>query len=236
MTSPLDRLWAQDSDDARRRFYALLAETALLVPIDAAEKPLSFALEPFAVTLAFDDDARLAAFFDAPTGYVAMGGAALAAALAEAGLGLLLNPEGEAGALLPPEALRFVAEQAPAVATAEDIEQARLARPDGASPALVAALSARAADMAGLVRGAWLARLEGGSLLLLVDLAEAARRGAEGVAATLARAAAPYCEQGDPIAVAAPPSGHAAFEQARACGVDLMPKPAAPADRPPILR
>ncbi|WP_333833318.1 SseB family protein [Rubrimonas sp.] len=259
--TPLDRAWAEAEaegapESARARFFALLLETRLLVPVtptpdDAPLAPLTFELEEGAVALAFDDDARMAAFFDAPVEYVALPGAGLMAALAEAGLGLGLNlGEAPSAALFRAPDVAFVAAEAGGALAASTLSGAlRVGPPLGASEAMLAALAERVAALPGLVAEAWLVRLapgvgagEGaGALTLLLTLPPSARRAGEGIAALLGRAAQPFAPDGESVAVGLLDPDHGLSAPARAQGVGLHPAPlptppsalpSAPAPRP----
>ncbi|MFN3613001.1 MAG: SseB family protein [Rubrimonas sp.] len=258
--TPLDRAHAAAEapgapDDARARFYALLLETPLCVPVepqagDAGPKPLVFALEDGPVALGFDDDARMAAFFEAPTEYVTLPGRALATLLAQAGLGLGLNlGEAPSAALLDADLVRWIAaEMGGGLDAAELTGPLTLASPEGATPGLLAALAERLAAFPGMVAGAWLARLgpEGapGRLTALILPADAAVRGAQALAAELGRAAAPHAPVGEDVAVGLLNRDHPLIEPARRRGIDLLAAPTdiprperAPATpRPPVLR
>jgi hypothetical protein len=258
--TPLDRAHAAAeapgaAPDARTRFYALLLESTLLLPVDptppdAPLQPMVFPLDDGPVALAFDDDARMAGFFGGPTEYVALPGRALAAALAEAGLGLGLNlGEAPSATLLDAAAVRWLAAEAGGGVDTADLSGAlTLGPPSGATPGLLAALAERVAAFPGLIAEARLARLGPGGapgrLTLLILPAPAARRAAEGLAAALGRAAAPHAPSGEEVAVGVLAEGHPLLGPARRLGADLAPPPApAPAaeappapPRPPVLR
>lgn len=242
--TPLDRahLAAEApgaAPDARARFYALLMESALFCPVaDAAEgaalKPLTFALEAGPVALAFDDDARMAAFFEAPTEYVTLPGRALAAALAEAGLGLGLNlGDAPSATLLDAATVAWLAaEMGGGVEAAALAGALTVGPPLGAEPGLCAALTGRLAGFPGMVAEAWLVRLgaDGAAarLTLLFLPASAFARGAGALAGELGRAAQPYAPPGEEVATGALTEGHPLLRPARAQGLKLWPAPDAP--------
>lgn len=259
--TPLDHaIAAAEAPDApeaaRARMLALLMETSLCAPVageNAAEASvedgpalLTFPLSEGPVALGFDGDARLAAFFGAPTAYVALPGRALAAMLADAGLGLAVNlpPEGEGGAVLPAGALAWAAETFAAPAEGADLSGAvEIGPPVGAPGALAAALSARVAEMGALVAGAWLARLGPpgvrGDLAVLILPAPAARRAGAALAAGLAPLAEALAPEDETVAVGALEEGHPLLGPVRAHGLDLRPQasPARPREAaPPRLR
>lgn len=260
--TPLDRAFAAAeapgaAPDARVRFYGLLLETTLFLPVaptadDSPIAPLTFALDDGPVALAFDDDARMAAFFEGPTDYVALPGRALIAALRDApaplGLGLNLG-DAPSATLLDAETVRWLAAEMGGDAARADLAgPLRAAPPAGATPGLMAALAERLREFPGLVQEARLVRLgppEGpGRLTLLVLPAPAAARAADGLAAALGRAAAPHAPTGETVEIGLLSPGHALLAAAQRQGADLLsPPPAAAAapvpptpPRPPILR
>ncbi|TVQ56547.1 MAG: SseB family protein [Rhodobacteraceae bacterium] len=228
-------------ESARLRFYALLLETTLCVPVepgpeDAALRPRVFPLEAGPVALAFDDDGRMAGFFGGPTDYVSLTGRALAAAAAGAGVGLGLNLDAPSATLLPAEAVAWLAAEMGGGAEAADLSgPVTVAAPTGIDGALLAALAERLAGLPGMVAEAWLVRLErpeASELALLLLPAPAARRAGEGLAALLGRVAA--AAGAASVAVGLLDDGHALLGPARAKGVGLHPGPApeAPAAKP----
>jgi hypothetical protein len=258
--TPLDRAFAAAeapgaAPTARARFYALLAETDLCIPLDGAAeqgplRPLVFPLdEPGPVALAFDDDGRMAAFFEAPTEYVRLSGRALLAALAQARLGLGLNlGDAPSATLLDAATVAFLAaEQGGAVEAAEVDGPITVGTPRGAERGLVAALAARLAEMPGLVTEAWLVTLERDGRTGLAAMAlpgPLAARAAEGVAAALGRAAAAHAPEGTPVEIALLTPTHPLLAASRTHGLALHakpepgPEPSAPTrpDAPPRLR
>jgi hypothetical protein len=249
--TPLDRAHVAAeapgaTPDARTRFYALLLESTLFVPVeptapDAPLKPLVFDLEDGAVALAFDDDARMAEFFGAATDYVSLPGSAVVAALSDAAMGLGLNlGETPSATLLDADAVRWLAqEMGGGVATADLSGALTLAPPAGAEPGLLAALAERLAQFPGLIEEARLARLgpEGapGRLTLLLLPRPAAARAAKGLADALGRAAAPHAPRGEDVAIGVLAPAHPLLDPARRLGVDLLSRPdAQPAPRAAI--
>jgi len=260
--TPLDRAARAAADpgapaDAQARVYALLLETALCVPVcpagpDDAIRPQVFALSEGDAALAFDDDARMAAFFEGPTEYVALPGRALAALLADAGLGLGLNlGDAPSAMLLEAATMRWLAAQMGGALRADAAAAATVAPPRRADPALAAALAGRLAAFPGMVAEAWLVRLEGGdepgltaALRLSPTAARAPEALAEALAAELGRAAAPFAPSGETVAIAALETTSPLLAAARRLGAPLHAPPDAPArpaaapapPRPPKLR
>jgi hypothetical protein len=238
---------------ARARFYALLVETPLCAPVepgpeDAALRPLVFDLSAGRVALAFDDDARMAAFFGAPVEYVSLPGRALVAALAGAGLGLGLNlGDAPSATLLDADAVAWIAREMGGGVEADAVAGPVAVRPPAGAPAaLLETLAGRVAALAGLVAEAWLVRLaraaEPAALTLAILPAPAAARAAEGLAAELGRLAQPFAPEGEAVATAVLREDHALLPACRTHGIGLHPgprpepDPPRPRDAPPRLR
>jgi hypothetical protein len=162
---------APDDEGARLRFYERLAasELCLLLAREAEGdriEPAVFAPEGGTCVLAFDSEARLAAFAEGAAPYAALSGRALAGMLAGQGMGLGLNlGVAPSAILLPAGAMEWLAEmlaEAPAEVAARPVE---LRVPKGLPEAVLRALDARLAGMAGMARAAWLvsARYEDGA-------------------------------------------------------------------------
>ena len=197
----LDRLHAAmaaaPGDEApRRAFYSALAASLLHVPLagepapGAAPAPRLFDLDEGPVALAFDGEARLAAFIDGPSAYAALPGRELARLLAARGAGLLINAEAPSAVLLPAAAVAWLAEALAGIAPpAEVAVPAVLSPPPPLAPALVGALEARLARAGGLARRALLAGAGQGEarrpLLVFIDAVPGAERA---LAATVAEA------------------------------------------------
>jgi hypothetical protein len=257
--TPLDaafRAMEADPDDeaARMRFHERLMDAELLVlleeePRDDSIRPLVFDLEEGRFALAFDRDARLAAFLDAPAPYAALAGRRLAAALSGRGVGIGLNlGVAPSQTLIPAEAVDWLAVMAEAAAPSPaDARASGVRPPRGAPEALVAALDAKVAAMAGRVEAAWLATLvfEDGGARLALAVAGAAPSAEAGIAEAIGEAAR-FSGGGVEIDVAFLSPGspaRAAFER-NGLRFD-PPEPEVPApsrrpgsdpDRPPILR
>ena len=183
--TPLDRAHAAmeaapDDDAARLRFYDRLAEAELFLLLDHPPdgdriEPTIFDAGAARYALAFDLEDRLADFADAGAAYAALSGRRLAAMLADAGLGLALNPDVAPSAmLLGADAMAWLAAtlaEGPARATGRARE---LTAPGGLPDALLSALDAKLATMTGRAAGAYLAGVTWdtgarGHLLAFVD-------------------------------------------------------------------
>lgn len=257
--TPLDaahRAMEAEPDDPqpRLRFYerVLDAELHVLLETEAEEdrlRPRVFDLEAGRYVLAFDRDARLAAFLDAPAPYAALAGRRLAALLAGQGIGIALNP-GVAPSeyLLPAEAVDWLAGTAEARGEVAAARARGIGPPRGADAGLIAALDSKLAAMAGRIEAAWLAelRLEDRTRRLALAVAGAPEAAERAVAVAIAEAVRfSGTEDGlDVTFVGAEGPARAAFERV---GLRFeLPKPPAPPEhpqppgtdpeRPPILR
>jgi len=100
---------AADGEAGRHAFHARLAAEGLFLLLDREPRgetlePRVFALEEGEFVLAFDREARLAAFVGVPAPYAALPGRMLVALLAGRGLGLGLNLDVAPSAILLPAA------------------------------------------------------------------------------------------------------------------------------------
>lgn len=159
-----------EADAARLGFYAALADAELLLLIEddapgESIRPRLFNLEEGAFVLAFDSEARLAAFAGGPAPYAGLPGRVLAGHLAGQGVGIGLNLSvAPSEFLMPPAAVDWLAE------TLADRPAEAAARPAGFHPpgalpeALLSGLAGRLARMPGLAARALLAGVtyEGG--------------------------------------------------------------------------
>ncbi|PQO22824.1 hypothetical protein C2I36_10905 [Rhodobacteraceae bacterium WD3A24] len=248
MTTPLDSARAAmdaapDDDAARLAFYARIADGELLLLLEEEARddrlsPRVFPLDSGPVVLLFDSEERLAAFAGAAVPYAALPGRVLARMLAGQGLGAGLNlGVAPSSALLPPEAMDWLAgmvAEAPREITARP---RALHPPEGLPEALLVELDGRLARAAGLAEAAWLARVEyeDGTEGHLLAFAGAY----EGTGRTLAQAvgeAARFCGLDDGTLDVAFPSAHdPLLERIARVGLrfDLPAPPAAPAPEPP---
>jgi hypothetical protein len=181
---------APGDESARLRFYERLAasELCLLLTREAEGDridPVVIAPEGGDCVLAFDNEARLAEFAEGPAPYAALSGRMLAGMLAGQGLGLGLNlGVAPSAILLPAAAMDWLTEmlaEAPEEVAARPVE---FRVPGGLPEAVLRALDARLAGMAGMARAAWLvaARYEDGAQGHLLGFVGAAP-GAEGALA-----------------------------------------------------
>ncbi len=167
MTEPthLDRAHVamdEGGEAERLRYYQTLAaaELFLLLEAEAEEDdvvPQAFEVDGQTFVLAFDTEDRLAGFAGAEAHYVALSGRAVAEMLAEAGLGLGLNLEaGPQAALLPNEAMVWLAETLAEGPEEVEAQPGSFHPPNGLPEELVTALDARLAAAGGLAELAYL--------------------------------------------------------------------------------
>jgi len=103
-----------DTDAARLRFFAALADTELFVLLERAVDgdqiaPRVFPVQGQTIIMAFDTEARLADFADSVAPYAALPGRVLAGMLAGQGLGLGVNlGVAPSSTLLDPQALDWL--------------------------------------------------------------------------------------------------------------------------------
>lgn len=261
--TPLDQAHAAmtapaGEDAARLRFYACVADTPLLLLLDAEPEgsdlsPRVFDLEDGPVVLAFDRDERLAAFAGGvAVPYAELPGRVIAAQLAGQGIGLGLNlGVAPSSMLLPAAAVDWLAET---LAEAPELAEARpesFHAPAGLPPSLLAALDAKLARAGGLAVAALLAgvRYEGGRqghMLVFLDAAsgaEAALARAVGEALTFSGIDAgeldvTFLASGDPVLARLAPVA-LRFDLPEPAKPPRPPEPQAPGTdpaRPPRLR
>lgn len=245
--TPLDRAAAEE--DAAR-FWEVFAASELFLAVDpatlgaAAPQPLSFAVEGAETLLAFDTEARLAAFLGEGAAHLALSGRALAAMMAGTGAQLGLNlGDAPSAQLLPAAALDWAAAALRQPIEAETRTGLSLGPPDGATPDLLARIDARLAALGPVVAEAWLCGAAEEGLVLLLSMAEPA---AEAAAVAALAETARFAGGARPaFALAAARQGEAALETARRVGLGFEPpKPAVAAlaapgadpARPPKLR
>jgi hypothetical protein len=233
---------APEDEAARLRFYERLATSELCLLLNAEAEgdridPVVIAPEGRDCVLVFDSEARLAAFAGGPAPYAALSGRVLAAMLAGQGMGLGLNlGVAPSAILLPAEAVAWLAEVLagrPEEVAARPVE---ISVPGGLPEAVLQALDARLAGMAGMARAAWLVgvRYEGGGRGHLLGFVGAVP-GAEGA---LARAVSEVLAFSGLEAAALDVGFFAASDPVLArmavCGLRFdLPEMAVPARKPP---
>ncbi|MFD1797632.1 SseB family protein [Paracoccus aurantiacus] len=168
--TPLDALcetpFHELPDTARARVLNRLADTELFValesdPVGDRAKLRLFDLPDGKLAIAADLEERLAGFFDAPTGHIAMPGRVLAAMLAAEDVTLMVNPGAGSEMLLGPGTLGWLADALSARPAEEQAGHARLFPPSQEMVARLAEpVATRLQDMSGLLTGAALVAAE----------------------------------------------------------------------------
>ncbi len=155
---------ASGDEAEARQFYRLLADATLFVVLEHEAEgerinPKVYDLPDGPVLLAFDSEERLASLGDGPLPYAALPGRILAQHLAGQGVSLGLNLGSGAGSetLLPPEALRWLADMLEEAPVQSEARIASFHPPAAVPEALIEALTFTMQGAAGLVHAALLA-------------------------------------------------------------------------------
>ncbi|MEX0969768.1 MAG: SseB family protein [Paracoccaceae bacterium] len=177
-----------DAMDARMAFFGLLADSELFLVLmaqsdGATAAPMVIETSDGAYALAFDSEERLAEFAAVPMDYASMAGRRVAVLLAEAGLGLSLNPGvSPCEAAFPHEVMAWLAEATQSQNQRAEARMTALAPPGALPDILLQVLDSRLANMAGVASAAWLAQAsyDDGSqqhVLAMVDVPAMAQPG-----------------------------------------------------------
>ena len=174
METDLDRAHAamDSSDAARLAFYERLADTDLFILLDAdpdgdAVTPSLFAVEGADYVLAFDAEERLSAFVGRAAPYAGLPGRALAQMLAGQGIGLALNLQVAASAMLmPADAVDWLAATLDHAPQQAEARLTGVSRPTGLPDPVLQALDRKLSRCAGLADHA---------LLVAADYADGAK-------------------------------------------------------------
>lgn len=158
------RMQADPEDDtARLAFYERLGDAELFLLLEEepqrdAVTPRVFDLGDARVVLVFDREERLSAFVGHPSPYAALSGRAVVTLLANAGLGLALNPEvAPSSFVLPVDGMRWLSEMLRNAPTEISTGIAEVLPPTGLPERMLEALDAKLATAGGLARLAYLA-------------------------------------------------------------------------------
>jgi len=185
----LDQAYAAmaDGDEAAGlRFYRLLADATLFLLLEREAEgervdPRVFDLPDGPVLLAYDSEDRLAALGDGPLPYAALPGRVIAQQMVGQGLSLGLNFGTGAASetLLPPEALRWLAEMLDSAPAEVEAKPQQFFAPQGLPEALTEALGFTLGGASGLAVAALLAGVryaDGrfGHVLAMIDALPAA--------------------------------------------------------------
>ena len=239
-----------EDEGARSRYYGLLATTELFVLLEEEPgqrfEPQLVEMDGTRFVLAFDTDARMGAFCDGPTPYLAMSGRALVETLEGARLGIAVNPGFEAGMFVPPEAVDWMRAR-----TAEALEQAdakidEILPPDLSDVEVLKAIDARLSTSPGPGRSAYLVKARYGAesahLMIFVGFPEAARASITGSLAEVVRFVAPdlaldtiFVEQDAAVVQAAARVGLRFDMSAPEVEKPKVAAPGSDPDKPPIL-
>lgn len=236
----LDRLWhavaMAGAEPEWLRFYEGFAVQRLIVPVEdgpgdegataetACFKTLTLDAGEFA--LAFDSEARFAAFIAAPTEFIALTGAELARILARRGIGVALNPGVAPGeTVLDGEAMVWISDNSGAeVEVVQMAGGARIRPPVDPGVRLLEALGIRLAEMTGHIAEAWLvgtATPNGGDAYLCIVLpVSGAVDLADEIAAELVRIG--QIRASRPLAVSVADSESRLLAAARRFGIGLV--------------
>ncbi len=258
MHTPLDLAYLamQEDEAAAPAFYARFLETELYLLLEAelsaeAAEPMVMDTSDGALVLVFDQEARMAAFSDTPSDYVALSGRRIARMLAGQGVGIGLNlGEAPSAMVLPEAAVDWLAEAAMGEDEAVEAKPLEISTPAGVPEALITALDGKLANMAGVVGAAHLVsvRYEGGEtghMLALVDVPAPAKTGVSEALSEALRFSGIEAGQLD-LAFLAADDPHLESFQRAGLGFEIpelvMPKTPAPLapgmdpNKPPILR
>ncbi|MEO0912234.1 MAG: SseB family protein [Pseudomonadota bacterium] len=183
------------AEGPRMAFYAALRAAELFVlleaePVGDRADLLVMETGEGAVALAFDTEARMAEFVDAPTPYLGLSGRRLAAMLAGQGVALGLNlGVAPSAILLGPEAVAWMVETAARPVDVVEAVPEEIFPPDVPEPVL-RALDAALARLGGVAETGWLVgvRYAGGGLGSLLALGGVAAAGRAAVAEVIAEA------------------------------------------------
>ena len=258
--TPLDQAHAQmmraeEDTGLRLRYFEQLVRSPLFLllerlPRGAAIAPRLREIDGIAYVLAFDDEARLAAFAGAAASHVALEGRALAAMLKGRSLGLAVNLEsGVSDYLLPPDAVAWLNRVLDAELPEREARPQGFHPPEPPEPALLASLAQGLKGAPGAAAQAWLvgaSYADGGrgNLLALVD----AQKAAEAQLRRIVADAVAFRERPCALDVAFVPAGGAAARALAQVGLEIpipataAPKPLVPPppgsdpEKPPKLR
>lgn len=242
---------APDDAGMASKYYGLLASVELFVlledePGDRFE-PQMIEMDGARFVLAFDTDARMGAFCEEPTPYIAMSGRALVEALVGARLGIAVNPGMERAMFVPMAAVDWMQTR-----TSEDLSQTQakideISTPDVADVDVLKAIDARLAVFAGAGRSAYLVKARYGSetahLMIFAGLPEGAKASVAGSLAEVVRFVAPdlaldtiFVEEGAGIIAAASRLGLRFDMSARPRERGEVKAPGSDPDKPPLLQ
>ncbi|QHQ35503.1 SseB family protein [Algicella marina] len=187
----------EESEAARMAFYAALRAAELFVlleaePVGDKAELLVMETEDGPVGLAFDTEARMAEFVEAPTPYLGLSGRKLVEMLAGQGVALGVNlGVASSSSLLGADGVDWIAETAPSAPDVVDAVPEEIFRPE-VPEVVLRALDAGLARLSGLAGAAWLvgARYAGGQRGVLLAIGGVLDEGQAAVADVVAEALA----------------------------------------------
>lgn len=153
---------APDEDAARLRFYERLADSELFLLLTGEPEgdqlaPEMFELADGRFVLAFDREARLAAFVGRTAAYAALSGRVIAAMLAREGIGLGVNLEvAPSSILIPAEAVAWLDRTLGHGPEEVEARMEAFLPPAGLPEVLLGALDTKLATARGLAQAAYL--------------------------------------------------------------------------------
>jgi len=154
---------APEDDGARLRFYDRLCGSLLLLLLESERDDDRIDLQTIEkhskkFVLAFDSEDRVARFCEAPAAHVALSGRDVLAMLAEARLGLALNPGVAPSAMfVPPDIVAWIAERSGNGPRKHFAKPDKIFPPSRLTDDLLVGIDVRLARMAGLAECAYLA-------------------------------------------------------------------------------
>ncbi|MBL1436873.1 MAG: SseB family protein [Rhodobacteraceae bacterium] len=258
MDTSLDLAYvAMQKDEAQApAFYARFLETELFLLLETEiagdeAKPMVMETSDGPLVLVFDLEARMAAFSEVPSDYVALSGRRIARMLAgqEVSIGLNLG-ESPSAMVMPIDAVSWLAGAAIGEDEAIEAKPVEINKPTGVPEALIVALDGKLANMGGVVGAAHLVSVrykggEQGHMLALVNVPEAAKPGVSEALSEAVRFSGIEAGQLDLAFLEADDPHLASFARAGlAFEIPelILPKKLAPLapgmdpDKPPILR
>lgn len=234
--TPLDTAHTEaEADEALRpRFWSRLLEAELFLALEEEPqgetmRPVILDTEDGRLALAFDREARLAAFMEGPSAFAALSGRRLVRMLAEQRIALALNLGGHPSeTILPVAALDWAVETLRDATVVREAALREITRPAGVPDALLTALADKLPTLEGLAREGWLAGVSyrdgtRGHLFAVIDALPPAR---DAIAEALSEALRLSGLEAGQLDIAFLDAGAAALPALRAHGLGFeIPQP-----------
>ncbi len=202
--TPLDQAFegmsiAPDAPAARSNYYGVLSASEVFVILEKEPgesfEPKLIEMDGTRFVLAFDLEARMAAFCDKPEPYIALSGRQLIERLDGARLGLAVNAGFDSSMFLPVEVVAWIARRLGGDVAGSEAAITALNPPNLADVEVLKAIDARLATFAGPDRLAYLAEAEYADdvahLMILTGIPEEMRTALTGAISEGLRFAAP---------------------------------------------